>query len=181
MYSNTGSKLAECAAKNKKKIVSNRGRIDVGLALRSTAKFPRGVFAAARSILEALAILYVCHDEEDDGWQFLDGRPVDMPDAALVAIAEIVGVDRTVLEVADLPPGWRAMRDAVGAVRGAASESSCLGLIRKWLAWRIIAETINTKPQPGRHWFTQRENDFRGVYLGRKAWNISSSYSVLEQ
>jgi hypothetical protein len=55
-------------------------------------------------------ILYVLHDAEDHGWQFLDGRPIDMADAAFVGLSEMVRHDPSVLELADMPPGWSATR-----------------------------------------------------------------------
>lgn len=60
-------------------------------------------------------ILYVVHDAEDDGWMFLDGKPFDMANAALVGLGTIVDQDESVLEVADLPPGWSATRDSVNS------------------------------------------------------------------
>jgi len=55
-------------------------------------------------------ILIVCHDEDDGGWQFLTGDVIDMADALLVSLRTIVGVDASVLELADLDVGWRAHR-----------------------------------------------------------------------
>jgi len=55
-------------------------------------------------------ILYVSHDADDHGWQFLDGRPIDMANAALVGFGEIVRHDPSVLELADMPPGGSATR-----------------------------------------------------------------------
>lgn len=57
-------------------------------------------------------ILLVFHDEEDDGWQFLDGQVFEMSNAAVVALDEIVKRDPSVLEIADLRPGWKAWRDS---------------------------------------------------------------------
>jgi hypothetical protein len=65
-----------------------------------------------RSIISGAApILYVSHDLEDDGWQFLDGRTFDRADAALVGLGEIVRRDPSVSELADMPPGWVATRE----------------------------------------------------------------------
>jgi len=55
-------------------------------------------------------ILYVFHDLDDHGWQFLNGRPPTTKDVAVVALKTIVEMDSTVLEVADIPPGWAARR-----------------------------------------------------------------------
>lgn len=60
-------------------------------------------------------ILLVCHDAEDDGWQFLDGDPISMKDAMLVALEKITKIDPTVLQVADIPPGWQATRKSADA------------------------------------------------------------------
>ena len=60
-------------------------------------------------------ILHVTHDADDHGWQFLDGGDVVMEDAAVVCLNEIVKLDPTVVEVADLPPGWAAWREAKDA------------------------------------------------------------------
>ena len=59
-------------------------------------------------------ILRVSHDADDHGWQFLTGETVSESDAAVVALREMVAHDATILEVADLPPGWLAWRTAIG-------------------------------------------------------------------
>jgi hypothetical protein len=59
-------------------------------------------------------ILLVVHDADDHGWQFIGSSDASMEDALLVCLENIVRLDPTVLEVADLPPGWQAIRDAVG-------------------------------------------------------------------
>lgn len=61
-------------------------------------------------------ILLVSHDVSDHGWQFIGSSDASMADAMLVALEEIVEVDPTVLEVADLHPGWQAIRDTIGGV-----------------------------------------------------------------
>jgi hypothetical protein len=59
-------------------------------------------------------ILLVSHDSDDHGWQFIGTSDASMIDAKLVCLEEIVRLDPTVLEVADLPPGWEAIRERVG-------------------------------------------------------------------
>lgn len=56
-------------------------------------------------------ILFVSHDADDHGWQFLNGKSPDSANATIVALSEIVDHDPTVLDVADLRPGWVAERD----------------------------------------------------------------------
>jgi len=57
-------------------------------------------------------ILLVVHDAEDHGWQFLGLDGADGEDAAVVALKEIVRLDSSVLEVANLPPGSSAWRES---------------------------------------------------------------------
>lgn len=60
------------------------------------------------------AILLACHDLEDHGWQFLDGEHVFEEDGAAVYLADLVQLDPSLSEIADLPPGWYAWRTAPG-------------------------------------------------------------------
>lgn len=58
-------------------------------------------------------ITFVSHDASDHGWQFLNignDKAVNMADASVVGLEEIVDLDPSVLELADLPPGWCAWR-----------------------------------------------------------------------
>jgi hypothetical protein len=52
---------------------------------------------------------------DDDGWQFLDGEHVFEEDGEVVLLGEIVQLDPTLLELADLPVGWHARRPDVGS------------------------------------------------------------------
>ncbi|MBC8868871.1 MAG: hypothetical protein H8E44_05610 [Planctomycetes bacterium] len=58
-------------------------------------------------------ILYVVHDEDGD-WQFLDGGDVSEEDAEMASLKRVVELDPTIKELADLPSGWCAEREAVG-------------------------------------------------------------------
>jgi hypothetical protein len=62
-------------------------------------------------VVDGDPILRVSHDEDDGGWQFLTGGQVEMKDAMLVGLGEIVALDPSVIELADLPLGWRATRE----------------------------------------------------------------------
>ncbi|MFD0893433.1 barstar family protein [Luteolibacter ambystomatis] len=67
-------------------------------------------FTTAGVIHHGEPIIRVYHDEDDHGWQFhlketeADEKPL------LVCLEHIVNLDPTVLEIADLPPGWMAWR-----------------------------------------------------------------------
>ena len=77
---------------------------------------PNTAALTTRDILERGApILYVTHDADDGGWQFLPGGKVDPSQARIVGLGRICRHDGTVREIADLPEGWHAWRDHPGA------------------------------------------------------------------
>jgi len=55
---------------------------------------------------------YVSHDDDDGTWQFhpFDGQ-ASAQHAAVTSLRQIVAIDSTVSELADLPLGWHAQRD----------------------------------------------------------------------
>ena len=57
-------------------------------------------------------ILLVTHDADDGAWQFVNGRgDTDKTESArVVEVEEVLRVDRSLIELADLPLGWRAWR-----------------------------------------------------------------------
>ena len=59
-------------------------------------------------------IMLVSHDADDHSWQFIGTSDAAVADGRIVSLEEIVNLDPTVLNVADLPPGWQAVRDEVG-------------------------------------------------------------------
>jgi hypothetical protein len=73
------------------------------------------VLTTTHIIKERNDILYVFHDEDDHGWQFHYGGNKSASDAMVVALEEIVALDPSVLEIADLPVGWKAWRSKRGA------------------------------------------------------------------
>lgn len=74
---------------------------------RNCATFTtRQIIDGSEKILEAY------HDADDHGWQFIGATGGSAENCVIVGLEEIVSLDRTVLEVADLPPGWRAVRSA---------------------------------------------------------------------
>jgi hypothetical protein len=56
-------------------------------------------------------ILLVSHDADDHGWQFIGTTDASVEDGRVVCLEHMVRLDPTILEVADLPPGWHAVRD----------------------------------------------------------------------
>lgn len=58
--------------------------------------------------------LYVSHDLEDGGWQFLTETTDGNLDRVLVlALSTIVSLDKSLNTISDLPPGWIATRESI--------------------------------------------------------------------
>ena len=72
------------------------------------------VFSLRQIVFGGEPILRVSHDEDDHGWQFLSHGDAMIEDAVVVCLQEIVDMDPSVLEVADMLPGWRATRQRFG-------------------------------------------------------------------
>lgn len=74
---------------------------------------PNSATITVRQIVhEGRPILLVSHDVEDGSWQFLAGGEFDVADGLLVSLRSMVERDPGLAELADLPPGWRAWRQA---------------------------------------------------------------------
>ena len=76
---------------------------------------PNVAVITTRSIVRDHAwIAHVSHDADDGGWQFHDNAPGPPreEDAMLVSLRSMVERDPTLNELADMPTGWRAWRDA---------------------------------------------------------------------
>ncbi|WP_235905665.1 hypothetical protein [Tautonia marina] len=72
------------------------------------------VFTLDRVLDGETPVLLVTHDADDESWQFLDGEHVFEEDARVVALGEIVQLDPTLLDLADLPLGGFAWRSGPG-------------------------------------------------------------------
>lgn len=67
-----------------------------------------------RQILDqSQPVLHVTHDSEDHGWQFLAWETPNVEDAKAVALETMIAIDPSLLELADLAPGWHAWRRTV--------------------------------------------------------------------
>jgi hypothetical protein len=71
------------------------------------------VFTTDRILRGETAILRVFHDHEDGAWQFLDNGELNNENAKIVGLGEIVELDPSLTELADLPLGWYAVRSSV--------------------------------------------------------------------
>jgi hypothetical protein len=56
-------------------------------------------------------ILHVVHDEDGE-WQFIGSTDGTIENARLICLHHPVDMDPSVLELADLPIGWHAVRDS---------------------------------------------------------------------
>ncbi|MDI1429921.1 hypothetical protein [Polyangium sorediatum] len=74
------------------------------------------VFTSKRILSGEAWIAYVSHDEDDGAWQFhASNGAAPEAEAAVVSLRSIVDADPTLASLADLPLGWCAWRDRVGA------------------------------------------------------------------
>ena len=63
---------------------------------------------------QGFPILHVTHDD-DGGWQVLCGTTSDVKDGIVVCLGCAYEHDKTIGELADLPLGWIAWREHIGA------------------------------------------------------------------
>lgn len=70
------------------------------------------VFTTKFVVKDRKDITYVTHDSEDGAWQFFSNDDFDNYEevAMLVSLDEIIKIDKTVIEIADLPLGYFATR-----------------------------------------------------------------------
>ena len=68
-----------------------------------------------RAVMERRrAIAYVYRDMDDEGLQFVSAGEKTEADAMMVSLEEVYELDPTISQLADLPPGWRAVRERPG-------------------------------------------------------------------
>jgi len=72
------------------------------------------VVTVDRVIAGGNPVLYVSHDEDDGGWQFLDEAVVADSNARIASLGQLVDSDSTLAELADLPEGFVASRITKG-------------------------------------------------------------------
>lgn len=55
---------------------------------------------------------HVSHDAEDGAWQFLElNKDQNTKEAVAISLREIIAIDSSILELADLSLGWHAWRE----------------------------------------------------------------------
>jgi hypothetical protein len=73
------------------------------------------MLTSSRVMRDGRPITFAYHDESDHGWQFFSDEGARAEEGMIVALGEIVKLDPSVMDVADLPPGWMAQRESLGA------------------------------------------------------------------
>ena len=69
------------------------------------------VVTQVQVLRHGMPVLYVTHDVDDGGWQFLTGEAVDVADSMIAGLEEMVRHDPSLVTLADLPIGWCAWRE----------------------------------------------------------------------
>ena len=71
---------------------------------------PNVAAITTRQVLEGKPILRVVHYGDDHSWAFTCGTTNDEADGRVISMEQVVHLDSTINEIADLLPGWRAWR-----------------------------------------------------------------------
>jgi hypothetical protein len=71
----------------------------------------RAVYTRRRIVSSEDWIDYVSHDAADGAWQFHSPGPASEEDGVIVSLREILDLDPSIADLADLPPGWCARRE----------------------------------------------------------------------
>ena len=74
------------------------------------------VFTTRHVFRDQQPITQVSHDSDDEGWQFHYSGEKTISDAMIVSLKEVYFHDPTIIEIADLPPGWKATRESIGSL-----------------------------------------------------------------
>jgi len=73
------------------------------------------VFTTKFVVKDKKEITYITHETEDGVWQFFSNDLFDNFEevAIILSLDEIINMDKTVLEIADLPLGYIATRETI--------------------------------------------------------------------
>jgi len=73
------------------------------------------VFTTKFVVKDKKEITYITHETEDGAWQFFSNDNFDDFEevSMILSLDEIINLDKTVLEIADLPLGYIATRETV--------------------------------------------------------------------
>lgn len=68
------------------------------------------VFVTREVMCRDEPILLVIHDDGDDSWSFIGTSDGALENGMIVGLEEVVALDSALMQLADLPIGWRAYR-----------------------------------------------------------------------
>jgi hypothetical protein len=70
------------------------------------------VFVTSEVMDQDEPILFATHEDGEDSWSFIGSSAGTAENGRAIALHEAVELDPSVLQLADLPIGWRARRDS---------------------------------------------------------------------
>lgn len=73
------------------------------------------VFTSNYVLTKVSTIIYVAH-HEDGAWEFWGKEIIDEEEVKLVSFGQIIEIDPTILEIADLPMEFNAIRENKNSV-----------------------------------------------------------------
>ena len=68
-----------------------------------------------RVLEDNFPVLSVTHYSDDHSWAFMCGTTNDTKDGRVIGMNKVLKLDPTLRTIADLPPGWTARRERIGA------------------------------------------------------------------
>src|ERR1700736_4982397 len=57
-------------------------------------------------------ILLVTHEDGENSWSFIGSSDGTLENCKIIALDEAVALDHSILQLADLPVGWHALRNS---------------------------------------------------------------------
>jgi len=66
-------------------------------------------------ILERRPVLYVYHYEDDGAWSFTGNEDCEDGEYRLISLEEMINIDNSILELADMPVGFYAKRGDINS------------------------------------------------------------------
>src|SRR5471032_2432893 len=76
---------------------------------------PRTAAITTRQVLEGHPVNLVVHYDDDHSWAFQCGTSNEDKDGRMISMEQAVALDPSIVEIADLQPGWIAWREQPGA------------------------------------------------------------------
>lgn len=77
-------------------------------------KLDTAVFTTKSVLNKSETISFVFHHEEDGAWEFIGNSKYEEHDYIIISLREIIEIDESVLDIADLPLGFQAFREKKG-------------------------------------------------------------------